>query len=78
MAPVRHRRRRRPLGEPELDDVTVAEDGGNAAFRVTLSRESSTVTVQYATEEGTAKKARITRWSGTFQSGETERTITVR
>ena len=72
-----------PLGLPELDiyDVTVAEDGGNAAFRVTLSRQStSTVTVAYETEDGTADVG--TDYTGTngtltFQPGETERTIEV-
>ena len=46
-----------PPGLPELNigDVTVAEDGGGAAFRVTLSKQSSaTVTVGYATADGTA------------------------
>ena len=72
-----------PLRLPELDiyDVTVAEDGGNAAFRVTLSRQStSTVTVEYATEDGTADAGSdYTGTSGTleFPAGETERTIAV-
>ena len=72
-----------PPSLPELNigDVTVAEDGGGAAFRVTLSKQSSaTVTVGYATADGTADDGLdYSGSSGTlaFPSGERERTITV-
>ena len=65
-----------PPGLPTLaiDDVTVAEDGGSAVFSVRLSGESTaTVTVGYATEDGTAHAGTdYTARSGTltFESGE--------
>ena len=44
------------LPELEIDDVTVDEDGGSAVFRVSLSKQSTaTVTVEYATKDGTAE-----------------------
>jgi chitinase len=72
-----------PPGLPTLaiDDVTVAEDGGSAVFGVRLSGESTaTVTVEYATEAGTAEAGTdYTARSGTlvFLAGETEQTIAV-
>ena len=72
-----------PPGLPTLaiDDVTVAEDGGSAVFGVRLSGESTaTVTVGYATEDGTAHAGSdYTAGSGrlTFQSGAREQTIAV-
>ena len=69
------------LPELEIDDVTVDEDGGSAVFRVSLSKQSTaTVTVEYATEAGTADAGTdYTGRSGrlTFRSGETEQTIAV-
>ena len=72
-----------PPSLPELtvDDVMVAEGGGNAVFRVNLSKQSNTtVTVGYATEDGTADAGTdYTARSGTlvFLAGETEKTIAV-
>ena len=69
------------LPELEIDDVTVDEDGGSAVFRVSLSKQSTaTVTVEYATEAGTAEAGTdYTARSGTlvFLAGETEQTIAV-
>ena len=69
------------LPELEIDDVTVDEDGGSAVFTVSLSKQSTaTVTVGYATEDGTAEAGTdYTGRSGrlTFRSGETEKTIAV-
>ena len=69
------------LPELEIDDVTVDEDGGSAVFRVSLSKQSTaTVTVEYATEAGTAEAGTdYTGSSGrlTFRSGERGKTIAV-
>ena len=62
-----------------IGDVTVAENAVSAAFRVTLSKQSNaTVTVTYATADGTAKEG--SDYSGrngtlVFQSGERNKTI---
>jgi len=64
-----------------IDDVTVLEGGGNAVFTVTMSNPSSqTVTVDYATAEGTASAgADYTAIVGTltFNPGETSKTLSV-
>ena len=64
-----------------LMDVMVAEDAGDAAFTVTLSEQSSaSVTVDYATSDGTAAKpGDYTETSGTltFTAPATELTIRV-
>ena len=69
------------LPELEIDDVTVDEDGGSAVFRVSLSKQSTaTVTVEYATKDGTAEAGTdYTARGGTlvFLAGETEQTIAV-
>ena len=69
------------LPELTVDDVMVDEGGGNAVFRVNLSTQSNTtVTVEYATEAGTAEAGTdYTARSGTlvFLAGETEQTIAV-
>ena len=72
-----------PSGLPELaiDDVTVAEDAGNAVFRVSLSHESDeAVTLEYATSDWTASAGSdYTAASGTltFEPGETRQIISV-
>jgi opacity protein-like surface antigen len=64
-----------------IDDVTVAEDGGQALFTVTLNpRSESAVSVAYATENGTATAGEdYDAISGTlsFPPGDTTRTIAV-
>ena len=73
-----------PPGLPtlEIEDVTVAENDGNAEFTVTLS-ESSTdeVTVSYATSNGTARAGQDYTGVGgslTIAAGSTSGTISVR
>ena len=72
-----------PSGLPELaiDDVTVAEDAGNAVFKVSLSHESDeAVSVAYATSDWTASAGSdYTAASGTltFEPGETRQIISV-
>ena len=69
--------------EPSLsiDNVSVAEDGGPLAFRVSLDAASGKeITVQYTTAEGTATSgADYASASGTltFAAGDTAATITV-
>ena len=69
------------LPEMNIDDVTLSEDGGSAAFRVRLSKQSdATVTVGYATVDETAEEGSdYTRMRGTlaFQPGEREKTLPV-
>ncbi len=64
-----------------INDVTVSEAAGNASFTVTLSPSSGqTVTVQYATANGTAVVTDdYTAASGTltFLAGETSKPVTV-
>ena len=70
-----------PLPALTIDEVTVPEDRGNAVFTVGLSRQStSTVTVGYATADGTADAGSdYTPRSGTlvFQPGQMRKTIAV-
>ena len=70
-----------PLPTLAIDDVTVPEDAGRARFTVSLSEPSAeTVTVDYATSDGTAEAASdytAARGSLTFQPGETARTIAI-
>ena len=65
-----------------IDDVSVAEDGGDAEFTVTLSRASvADVTVWYATTDGTARAEQdYTGTSGrlSIPAGSTTGTIAVR
>ena len=69
------------LPEMNIDDVTLSENGGSAAFRVRLSKQSdATVTVGYATVDETAEEGSdYTRMRGTlaFQPGEREKTLPV-
>ena len=64
-----------------IGDKSLAEQNGNAGFAVTLSAASGkTVTVDYATADGTAKQpGDYTAASGTltFAPGETSRTVNV-
>ncbi len=65
-----------------IDDVTVAETGGQATFTVTLSTpELSAVTVDYATADGTATAGADYTAVGTttltFNPGETSKTVPV-
>ena len=64
-----------------VDDVSVAEDAGNAQFTVTLSNAfNEAVTVQFATADGTAEAGSdYTAISGTLtiDSGSTTGTIAV-
>ena len=64
-----------------IDDVTVREGGGNAVFSVILRGQSNeTVTVTYATADGTARAGfdyMITNGTLTFGGGETVKTIAV-
>ncbi len=64
-----------------INDVTVSEAAGSATLTVALSNASaSTVTVNYATQDGTATApADYTSTSGTlsFTPGQTSKTITV-
>ena len=66
----------------EIDDVEVNEDAGNAVFSVTLMGQSTeTVTVDYATSDGTAEAGSdYTPTNGTlaFLPNETGKTIAVR
>ena len=66
----------------EIDDVEVNEDAGNAVFSVTLIGQSTaTVTVDYATSDGTAEAGSdYTPTNGTlaFLPNETGKTIAVR
>ena len=70
-----------PLPALAIDDVTVPEDAGSARFTVSLSEPSAeTVTVDYATSDGTAEAASdytAARGSLTFQPGDTARTIAI-
>ena len=72
-----------PPASPSIsvDDVSVAEDAGNAQFTVTLSNAfNEAVTVQFATADGTAEAGSdYTAMSGTLtiDSGSTTGTITV-
>ena len=72
-----------PSGEPALsiDDVTLTEDVGSAAFRVSLSAPSTAaVTVAYTTADGTATAGfDYTAVAGTLtlQPGATQRTLAV-
>ncbi len=65
----------------EIDDVTMNEDGGDAVFRVRLTgRSTETVTVAYATSDGTAEAGSdYTAASGTlsFVGGDTVKAISV-
>ena len=69
------------LPELEIDDVEVNEDGGNAVFSVILRGQSTeTVTVTYATSDGTAEAGPdYTAANGmlTFGVGETAKAISV-
>ena len=64
-----------------IDDVTVPEDAGSARFTVSLSEPGTdTVTVDYATSDGTAHAAAdytAARGSLTFRPGETARIIAI-
>ena len=64
-----------------IDDLTVAENAGQALFTVSLSKQSvTTVSVAYATFDGSAQAGSdYTRASGslTFQPGDTAYTIAV-
>ncbi|HET6789100.1 MAG TPA: Calx-beta domain-containing protein, partial [Aquabacterium sp.] len=65
-----------------INDVTVNEAAGVAIYTVTLSNptSASVVTVNYATQDGTAKAGSdytATNGTLTFQPGETTKTITV-
>ena len=72
-----------PEPPPELavDDVTVAEDGGNARFTVSLSRHSTVlVAVDFATSDGTARAGSDYRaFAGmlSFRPGETRKMLAV-
>ena len=70
-----------PLPTLAIDDVTVPEDAGRARFTVSLSEPSAeTVTVDYATSDGTAEAASdytAARGSLTFRPGATARTIAI-
>ena len=72
-----------PPGAPSLsiDDVAVAEDGGNARFTVTLSNAfNQPVTVDYATTDGTAEAGSdytATTGTLTIDSGTLTGTISV-
>ena len=66
----------------EIEDVTVAENDGNAQFTVTLSESSADeVTVSYATSNGTARAGQDYTAAGgtlTIAAGSTSGTISVR
>ena len=73
-----------PPGQPtlDIDDVTVAENGGSAEFTVRLSASSTDdVTVAYATSNGTARAGQDYTAAGgtlTIAAGSTSGTISVR
>ena len=63
-----------------IEDADTVTEGGTASFEVTMAQSAKTVTVQYATGDGTAQQpGDYTSTSGTltFTAGQTTKTIEV-
>lgn len=68
------------LPQASINDVDVNEGAGSATFTITLDKAStSPVTIQYGTQEGSARDGDFSPRSGsvTFNPGETSKTVSV-